>query len=147
VSWSVDGQNIYYLSTDGARDLSHVYEQNLWVFSLSSGKSTQLTQGINITGYTISPNKNWLSLDGQQLYEKSEDNFGRDIWLLNDKENSLLKITGNQGDMAVAGFSPDGTRLVIWRSKLPPLIFSLENGSSTLITFDTSADYLIGGAK
>jgi Tol biopolymer transport system component len=148
IAWSADGRRMFYLSFEGGRDTSSFHRvQNIWSVNLETGTRTQLTQEMVVDSYCISPDNQWLFFGGYHLYERGEENYERDVWLLNINGKDLRRITTNLGAVGSMCWSPDGTRLIVWRAELPPLLFSVENGSATVLNFDLGTDYQIGGVK
>lgn len=148
IEWSPDGQQIFYLSQEGSKDPSPYHRaENLWTLSVSTGERTQLTQDIQIQNYGFLPNGRWVFLSGYQLYERSQENYDRDLWLLSLDGKDLRRITANQGDNAIIGLSPDGVRLMVWRAGDDPYLFSLETGEIVALSFDLGLDFRTGGVK
>jgi len=148
ISWYSDGQQIAFLSQEGARDRRYESSvQNLWTISLLTDARTQLTRDIEVQSYGISPNHQWLFIAGYPLYETRHQNYARDLWLLSVDGKDLRRITANQGDLGVKGWSPDNTSLVVQRSEVRPLLFSLADGTVDVLDFDLGTDYKVGGVK
>ena len=148
LTWSADEQQIFFLSQEGGRDTSQYHSvQNLWSISLATGERTQLTRDMRVQSYGVSPDNQWLFIAGHHLYERSQENYSRDLWFLSMDGKDLRRITANQGDLAVSGWSPDGTRLIVWRAEADPILYSLENGTATTLNFDLGFDYKVGGVK
>lgn len=148
ITWSVDGQRMFYLSFEGGRDTSSFHRaQNVWFVTLETGVRTQLTQEMAVDSYSISPDNQWLFFGGYHLYERSEENYARDVWLLNIDDEDMRRITTNLGAVGAAGWSPDGTRLIVWRAELFPLLLSIKNGVSTALNSDFGTGYQVGGVK
>ena len=148
ITWSPDGQQMLFLSPAGGRDTSSYHRvQNLWAVSLATSERTQLTQDMIVGGPIISPDNKWLFFSGYHLYERSQENHYRDLWLMSMDGEDLRRITANQEDLGAVSWSPDGTHLIVWRAELPPLLFSLENGTTTALAFDLGPNYRVGGIK
>jgi len=148
LTWSPDGQQIFFLSPEGGRDTSHYHHvQNLWSVSLATGRRTQMTQDMEIGGCIISPDNKWLLFSGYHLYERSQENYDRDLWLLSIDGKDLRRITANQGDLGAVSWSPDGTRLIVKHAGADPLLLSLEKETITVLNFDLGSSFRVGGAK
>jgi Tol biopolymer transport system component len=148
VSWYLDGQQIAFLSQEGVRDRRYESSvQNLWTISLLTDARAQFTHNIEVQSYGFSPDHKWLFIAGYPLYETGHQNYARDLWLLSIDGKDLRRLTANQGDLGVMGWSPDGTRLIVWRSEVRPLLFSLADGTATVLDFDLGTGYQVGGVK
>lgn len=148
VQWLPDGQEIFFLSQEGGRDTSSYHSvQNLWSVSVATGDRRQLTEEMMVDNYILSPNGRWLFITGYHLYERSEENYARDLWLLSLDDRELRRITSDLGSVGAVGWSPDGTRLVIGRWDTAPLLLSLETGTIAVIDAGHGYDFALGGLK
>ncbi|MEW5986500.1 MAG: hypothetical protein AB1791_07700 [Chloroflexota bacterium] len=148
ITWSPDGQQIFFLSQEGGRDTSHYHSvQNLWSVSVITGGQTQLTQEMVVDTYVLSPDNQWLFMTGYHLYERSEESYDRDLWLLKLDNADLRRLTANLGSVVAADWSPDGTRLVVGRYELDPLLFSLGDGTATAVNTGTVSNFAVGDLR
>jgi len=106
-----------------------------------------MTQDMEIGGCIISPDNKWLLFSGYHLYERSQENYDRDLWLLSIDGKDLRRITANQGDLGAVSWSPDGTRLIVKHAGADPLLLSLEKETITVLNFDLGSSFRVGGAK
>jgi hypothetical protein len=148
ITWAPDGQQIFFLSQEGARDTTHYHRGwNLWSVSVAGGATMQLTQDTSIDGITVSPDNEWFSFSGYPLYEDSLERYVRDLWLFNLDGRELSRITANQVSHFAAGWSPDETRLVVWLEESTPLLLSLEDGSTMALDYGLGSDFSVGGLR
>ncbi len=147
ITWTPNAEQIIYFSTEGARDSRYIHDEPLWSVSLETGQRTQLTRDMMLRGGFISPDGKWLFYSGYQLYTQGMDAQARDLWLMSVGGKDLHRIQTNQ-NFGAAGWSPDGTRLVLARNGIGLETLSLTDGKVTQISsVGNNADYALGGVK
>jgi Tol biopolymer transport system component len=147
ITWTPNAKQIIYFSTEGARDSRYIHDENLWSVTLGAGQRTQLTRDMMLRGGFISPDGKWLLYSGYQLYMQSVDAQARDLWLMSTDGKDLHRIQTNQ-NFGAAGWSPDGTRLILARDDIGLEALSLTDGKAAQIGgVRNNADYALGGVK
>ena len=147
LTWSPDGQQIFYRSPEGAKDTSEYHSiSNLWSVSLATGERTQLTHDMRVGGFSVLPDGQWLAFSGYHNYEWGDQDYGRDLWVMSLDGRDLRRITANPS-WGIVGWSPDGTRLVALRTNESPLLLSLKDGNRDVLGVDPNVGFGIGGAK
>jgi hypothetical protein len=143
-----DGEAILFLSARGSRDYSQYHlAQNLWSVSLDSSELESVTQDMVVDNYAISPNNQWLLLSGYHLYERSEETYDRDLWLIEFGRNELHRLTTNYGHVWPVGWSPDSSKPVV--SDGTQLFLVTSSGDSLLQAISPTdiQNFIVGEAK
>ena len=143
-----DGEAILFLSAQGSRDDSQYHlAQNLWSLSLDSGELESITQDMVVDSYAISPNNRWMLLSGYHLYERSEETYDRDLWLMEFGNNELHRLTTNDGYIWAVGWSPDSSKPLVWDGTQLFLVTSSGDSLLQAITPTDIKNFIVGDAK
>ncbi len=147
--WLPDGQRL--LATMDEPIDSYVTARNVWMLSIQNGELTQLTDNMVVAGVILSPDRRWFAVTAMSLYEREEPTD--DIWLLSADGASLLRVTSlsSREGFFADSWSPDGTRLVVWRDGIGVAILSLETGEVTPLGLiplgESNNNFTAGGPK
>jgi len=147
--WLPDGQHLLAVMDEPID--SYVTARNLWTISTQSGELAQLTHNTVAAGAISSPDRRWFAVTAVRLYEQAEPPY--DIWLLSADGTQLLRVTSlsSREGFFADSWSPDGTRLVIWRDGIGVSILSLETGEVTPLGLiplgESNNNFAVGGSK
>ncbi len=125
-SWMPDGKHLLGSTHDNGRP---EYPTRLWAVSIQTGESEMLTQGFFGGPGQWSPDGKWMAFSAVRAYERKEETYDDDLWLLSAEESQLLRVTSGPPEDIGAYWSPDGTRLVFRRDGIGLATLSLQTGS------------------
>jgi Tol biopolymer transport system component len=147
-SWMPDGQNLLCGTQDGGRPDSPT---KLWAVSVNTGERKQLNQGFYGGAGPWSPDRKWLAFSAVRPYEREEETYDYDIWLLSADGIQLKRVTSAPPQSIGEYWSPDGTRLVFRREGAGLMMLSLQTGNVTSLGVNlidlASYNYAVGGSK
>lgn len=150
LQWSLDSQQLFYLSPEGSKDRYPANrEENLWRVTVATGETSPVTDDMVIHFYGTLPEQPQLHLSGYRLYERSPDvNPISDIWLLDPTTGQVKRVTEGKQDLYAFYADPTGTYLLVGQgTTTTPFLFSLVNGTRKLLDLGLVGNYLVGGAK
>ena len=149
LQWSLDSQQIFYLSPEGSKDQYPAnQEQNLWSVAISTREARALTDDMVIYSYGALPEQTQLHLSGYRLYERSpEVNPTSDVWLLDPTTGQVKRVTDEKQHLFAFGTDPTGTYLLIGQGTTTTFLLSLVDGARTSLDLGLVGSYLIGGKK
>jgi Tol biopolymer transport system component len=149
LQWSLDSQQIFYLSSEGSKDhYASNQEQNLWSVVLATGEARALTDDMFVHFYGVLLDQKQIHLSGYRLYERTPDaNPTSDIWLLDPTTRQVKRITEEKQDLFAFDTDPTGTYLLIGQGTTTPFLLSLVDGTRMSLDLSLMGNYLVGGKK
>ncbi|MGI6206721.1 MAG: hypothetical protein ACOYEW_00795 [Anaerolineae bacterium] len=113
LSWSPDGQHLAYLALGSAAGEGE-RQQSLWLLPVAGGPPQQVTSGLPVWAYSISPDGRWVGLAALGEYWAEREVL--DLWLTDSAGSRPQRLTRDEPSDWPLGWAPDGTRLVLRRS-------------------------------
>jgi hypothetical protein len=146
LKWAPNGEAIYYLSSENGDSASYTF-QNLWRVSTSDGTAQPLTTGMQVGNFGFVPEQPWIFLSGIGVYDYAprEPSY-YNIWLLNDDDRALRRITVQNEDWYAYAPTPDGAHLLVFSGNRHSYLLSLVDGTLSSMDY-IKAGYVYGGAE
>jgi Tol biopolymer transport system component len=105
ISWSPDGGKIVFSSGDS----------QLSIVDVTSGRITIPVRGFRVDAVAWDPTGALIAFAGSRLDVANISKFTEQVWIVRPDETGLRLVTGGGSNWTVAGWSPDGTQLIVGR--------------------------------
>jgi Tol biopolymer transport system component len=105
ISWSPDGGEIVFSSGDSKLSIADV----------ASGKVTTPAPGFRVDAVAWDPAGGLVAFAGSRLDEPNISTFTEQVWTVRPDGTDLRLVTDGASNWTVAGWSPDGTQLIVGR--------------------------------
>jgi len=147
LAWTSDS-TLLFLSSAGSRDHYPQNQfRNLSSIALHTKQPEPMTSNMVVQNYHISPDQQWIAIAGYFPHEQQPNHYQADVWFQDVERLELRRGTTNSPGVGIVGWTPDGTRLLLWQPEGKPAFLSLKEGSVTEVDFALAANYAIGGLK
>jgi len=160
--WSPDGSSIFFIAStplskedekehkkgndhviidEGPNGQREGKWNNLFVFDITSKKSTQLTkEEQRIGGFDISPEGKRILYTSRTENRRNQDNLS-EIFILNLQDSSVVQLTDNKAPESRLLWSPDGKNFVY--SAADDKVWDLKNAKIWIMDPNTKAHKLV----
>jgi WD40 repeat protein len=105
ISWSPDGGKIVFSSGDS----------QLSIVDVTSGRITIPVRGFRVDAVAWDPTGALIAFAGSRLDVANISKFTEQVWIVRPDGTGLRLVTGGGSNWTVAGWSPDGTQLIVGR--------------------------------
>jgi len=105
ISWSPDAEEIAFSSGDS----------KLSIVDISSGRVTTPAPGFRVDAVAWDPVGALVAFAGSRLDEPNISAFTEQVWTVRPDGTGLQLVTDGASNWTVAGWSPDGTQLIVGR--------------------------------
>jgi Tol biopolymer transport system component len=105
ISWSPDGGKIVYASGDSQLSIADV----------TSGRVTTLMPGFRVDAVAWDPAGAPVAFAGSRLDVANISKFTEQVWIVRPDGTDLRPVSDGDSNWTLAGWSPDGTQLLVGR--------------------------------
>lgn len=147
--WMPDGQHLLCGSHEGRAE----NPMSIWRITVNTGERAQLMRDFFLSDIQLSPDGRWLAFSAARAYERQEETYDDDLWLVSVDGSQLLRATSGAPQELAPYWSPDGAHLVFLREGSGLAILSLETGQVVSLNVGipygslSNYDYTIRGLR
>jgi Tol biopolymer transport system component len=105
ISWSPDGSKIVFSSADS----------KLSILDIASGQVTTLAPGFRVDAVAWDPVGSLVAFAGSRVGEPNISAFTEQVWTVRPDGTNLRLVTSGASNWTLAGWSPDGSQLIVGR--------------------------------